>query len=343
MKALVLTAYHRLELLDVPIPEIGPEDVLVRVACCGICGSDVHGLDGSTGRRRPPVIMGHEASGVIAQVGSAVEGWVVGERVTFDSTIWCGRCPPCRAGRWNLCDHRRVLGVSCEEYRQDGAFAEYVAVPHHILYRLPAEVSFEQAALVEPLAVAMHAVAQIPVQFGDTAVVVGVGMVGLLAVQVLRQTGCSRIWAVDVNSERLNLACQLGAEEGFRPDQVDVLTEIRQRTQGRGVDVVLEVVGVPTTVAMAVQLVRKGGYVSLVGNVSPHVELPLQSVVTRQIRLQGVCASCGEYPVCLEMVGQKRIRVDPLISAAAPLEEGPQWFDRLYHRESGLLKVLLRP
>lgn len=343
MKALVLTAYHRLELLDVPEPELGPEDVLVRVACCGICGSDVHGLDGSTGRRRPPVIMGHEAAGVIAQVGPGVDGWSVGNRITLDSTIWCGRCGPCRAGQMNLCDHRRVLGVSCEEYRQDGALAEYVAVPQHILYRLPEEVSFEQAALIEPLAVAVHAVGQIPVRLADTAVVVGVGMVGLLAVQVLREAGCSRIWAVDLDPGRLDLACQLGAIEGFRSDQVDVVSAIRSRTQDRGADVVLEVVGVASTVALAVQLVRKGGYVGLVGNVAPQVELPLQSVVTRQVRLQGVCASCGEYPACLEMLARGRIRVEPLISGVAPLEEGPLWFSRLYQREPGLLKVLLQP
>ncbi len=343
MKALVLTAYHRLELLQVPEPVLGPEEVLVRVACCGICGSDVHGLDGSTGRRRPPVIMGHEAAGVIAQVGSAVEGWSVGQPVTFDSTIWCGRCPMCRKGLWNLCARRRVLGVSCEEYRQDGALAEYVAVPQHILYRLPEGVSFEQAALVEPLAVAMHAVNQLPIQLGDTAVVIGAGMVGLLTVQVLRQAGCSRIWAVDLDEARLELACQLGAQEGFRADQQDVATEIRHRTNGWGADLVLEVVGVPQTLGLAVEIVRKGGAIGLVGNVSPEVPLALQRVVTRQVRLQGICASCGEYPACLEMIAQRRIRVEPLISAVAPLEEGPEWFARLYRRDPGLLKVLLRP
>ncbi|MCS7304597.1 MAG: galactitol-1-phosphate 5-dehydrogenase [Thermoguttaceae bacterium] len=343
MKALVLTAYHRLEVLQVPEPSLGPEEVLVRVDCCGICGSDVHGLDGSTGRRRPPVIMGHEAAGVIAQIGPAVEGWSVGDRVTFDSTIWCGRCPMCRKGFWNLCDRRRVFGVSCEEYRQNGAFAEYVAVPQHILYRLPEGVTFQQAALVEPLAVAMHAASQIPIQLGDTAVIIGTGMVGLLAVQVLRQAGCSRIWAVDLDPGRLELACQLGAQVGFRPDEVDVAKEIRHRTGGRGADVVLEVVGLSQTVGLAVEIVRKGGAVSLVGNVSAEVSLPLQKVVTRQIRLQGVCASCGEYPICLDLIAQGRIRVEPLISVVAPLEEGPEWFGRLYRREPGLLKVLLRP
>lgn len=343
MKALVLTAYHRLELLEVPEPPIGPEDVLVRVEYCGICGSDVHGLDGSTGRRRPPLIMGHEASGRIAQLGPAVEGYQVGQPVTFDSTIWCGQCLPCRKGLWNLCDQRRVLGVSCEEYRQDGAFAEYVAVPQRILYPLPEGVSFAQAALAEPLAVAIHAIRQIPIDIGDTAVVVGAGMIGLLAIQVLRLVGCSRIWAVDVDPLRLELAGQLGAQEAFPADRLDLLAELRHRTQGRGADVVVEAVGLPATVALAVQMVRKGGAVSLVGNLSAQVQLPLQRVVTGQIRLQGSCASCGEYPAGLQMLAQRQIQVDPLISAIAPLEEGPKWFDRLYRREPGLLKVLLQP
>ena len=140
MKALVLEAYHRFEYKDVPEPEVGPEDVLIAVKACGICGSDVHGMDGSTGRRRPPVIMGHEASGVIVACGDDVAGWQRGDRVTFDSTIYCGRCHFCRTGRANLCDDRRVLGVSCEDYRRHGAFADFVAVPQHILYRLPEDV-----------------------------------------------------------------------------------------------------------------------------------------------------------------------------------------------------------
>src|ERR1035437_9404128 len=137
MKALVLKEYKRFACEEVPAPEAGPADVIVAVKACGICGSDVHGMDGSTGRRRPPIIMGHEAAGIISSVGSGVTDWAAGDRVTFDSTIYCGHCEFCRRGLINLCDNRRVLGVSCEDYRQNGAFAEYVAVPQHILYRLP--------------------------------------------------------------------------------------------------------------------------------------------------------------------------------------------------------------
>ncbi len=151
MKALVLTKYNHLEIQEWPRPEIGPDEVLLRVAACGICGSDIHGMDGSTGRRQPPIIMGHEASGTVAEVGGNVRAWKPGDRATFDSTVYCGTCWFCRRGEINLCDNRRVLGVSCDDYRRHGAFAEYVAVPQHILVPLPDNVTFAQAAMIEPL------------------------------------------------------------------------------------------------------------------------------------------------------------------------------------------------
>lgn len=343
MKALVLEAYNKLVYKDVPEPEIGDEDVLIEVRAAGICGSDVHGMDGSTGRRQPPIIMGHEASGVIAGVGSAVTEWKKGERVTFDSTVYCGDCWFCRRGEINLCDNRRVLGVSCDDYRRHGAFAECIAVPQRILYRLPEAVTFEQAAVVEPLSIAMHAVAITPISLNDTAVVVGTGMVGLLVVQVLRAAGCGTIVAVDIEPEKLELAMQLGADAGFNPNDCDVAEEVRKHTEGRGAPVAFEVVGITAAVQTAVTCLRKGGSLTLVGNLSPMVELPLQAVVTRNIALYGSCASCGEYPTCLDMMAAGRVNIDALISATVPLAESASWFERLYRKEKGLLKVVLKP
>ncbi len=343
MKALVLTAYNQLEYLDVPQPEAGPEEVLIRVAACGICGSDVHGMDGSSGRRIPPIIMGHEASGTIEAVGEQVTDWQVGDRVTFDSTIYCGRCHFCRSGRFNLCDNRRVLGVSCDEFRRDGAFAEYVAVPQHIVYRLPDGLPFEQAAAVEPVSIAMHGVDRLPIRINDTAVVIGTGMIGLLAVQVLRAAGCGRIIAVDVDPARLQLAKRLGADEILSPRQADVVEETLRLTAGRGADVAVEAVGITETVATAIHAVRKGGSVSLVGNLTPQVDLPLQRVVTRELTLYGSCASVGEYPACLEMIARGAIDVATLINSVAPLSEGAAWFERLHRAEDGLMKVILTP
>jgi L-iditol 2-dehydrogenase len=343
MKALVLEAYNRFAYKDVPEPTIGSRDVLVRVKACGICGSDVHGMDGSTGRRRPPVIMGHEAAGIIAELGSEVTNWQPGNRVTFDSTIYCGTCHFCRQGRINLCDNRRVLGVSCDEYKQDGAFAEYVAVPQHILYRLPDELSFRQAAMVEAVSIAFHAVRRTPITLNDTGVVVGSGMIGTLVVQALRTAGCGRIVAVDLDPVRLDLAQKLGADVALKSDEADVVAEVLSLTQGRGADAAFEVVGITPTLELATQSLRKGGALTLVGNLAPKTELLLQSAVTRELTLYGSCASCGEYPACLDMIARGNIDVDALISAVVPLSDGASWFKRLYQGEPGLMKVILEP
>jgi len=343
MKALLLTEYMKLDYTDVPEPEYAADEVLIEVKACGICGSDVHGLDGSTGRRRPPLVMGHEAAGIIAQVGSAVTQWKPGDRVTFDSTISCGKCGPCRAGAINLCDRRRVLGVSCDEYRQHGAFAQFVAVPQHILYRLPDNLSFVQAAMVEPVSIAVHAVNRTRPRLGDRVVVIGAGMIGLFVIQALKAAGCARIIAVDVDEGKLRLAEELGATDGIWAEEGDLSAEVLLRTAGRGADAAFEVVGMPGTVNAAIRVVRKGGQVTLVGNLTPKVELPLQAVVTRELTLNGSCASNGEYPVCLDLIAGGAIDVDRLCSAVAPLAEGAAWFDRLYRREPGLMKVVLTP
>ncbi len=343
MKALVMNQYNHLEIEDFPMPKYGDDDVLVRVKACAICGSDVHGFDGSTGRRIPPLVMGHEASGVIEQLGKNVSGYKAGDRVTFDSTIFCGTCHFCRLGDINLCDNRMVLGVSCGDYRLHGAFAEYVAIPKHILYRIPESVTFEQAAMVEPLSVAFHALRRSPVSLNKTAVVVGAGMIGLLVIQLLKAAGCGKIVAVDMVDNKLELAKKFGAHVGLRSDRDNVAEEVKKLTEGRGADVAFEVVGMTPTLKLALDSVRKGGSVTLVGNLQPSVDFPLQWVVTRQISVYGSCASCGEYPDCLDLIGGGKVDVDSFISAVAPLEEGPSWFKRLYAGEAGLLKVILKP
>ena len=343
MKALLLKDYGHLVYEDVPVPAIGPEEVLVAVQACGICGSDVHGMDGSTGRRQPPIIMGHEASGVITQTGSSVKYWKPDDRVTFDSTIFCGHCEYCRHGEVNICDNRRVLGVSCNEYRQHGAFAEFVAVTHRILYRLPAGLPFEQAALVEPFSIALHALRQAPPSLNDTVVVIGAGMIGLALVQALSHTGCGQLFAVDLAAERLALASKCGATRVINSAMENPMDVINAATKGRGVDLAFEAVGLTATVDLAVRCVRKGGAVTLVGNIAPKIEFPLQVAVTRELTVHGSCASRGEYPVCLEMLDRGALNARTVITAVVPLAEGATWFDRLYRKDPGLLKVVLTP
>lgn len=336
--------YKRLTYTEMPDPKItDPHDIVVKVKAAAICGSDVHGFDGSTGRRKPPIIMGHEAAGEIIALGSAVRDFRIHDRITFDSTIYCGSCFYCRQGQVNLCDNRMVLGVSCDEYRRDGAFAEYVLVPDHICYPLPPDLSYEAAALTEPVGVAAHALRITPAGLNETLAVVGAGLIGLLLIQILRASAAGRIIALDPDPARRETARSLGADQVFDPADRDLLAKIQELTQGRGVDRVFEAVGAAAPIQTAIALVRKGGSVTLIGNVSPKIELPLQMVVSRQISLLGSCAIAGEYPLALDLMARKKLDVQSLISKTAPLKDGPLWFDKLYHREDNLLKVVLIP
>jgi L-iditol 2-dehydrogenase len=343
MKALLLSEYRKLSVVDMPVPAIAEDEVLVRVQACGICGSDIHGYDGSTGRRIPPLVMGHEASGVIERSGAAVTGFAPGDRVTFDSTVSCGRCGFCLAGQVNLCDNRMVLGVSCGDYRRHGAFAEYVSVPARILYRLPDSLPFERAALIEAISIAVHAVGRHVPKPDDTVIVVGAGMIGVLVIQVLRAKGCRNIVAVDLDDAKLALARRIGAGRTLHAKDVNVMESVRDLTGGKGADASFEVVGHGETVSAAIGSLRKGGTAVLIGNLSPKVELPLQEVVTKEISVLGSCGSSGEYPECIDLLASGAIDVEPLISLRAPLEEGPGLFERLYAGDRQLMKVILRP
>jgi L-iditol 2-dehydrogenase len=342
MKALVLEEYNKLVYQEVEKPVAAGNEVLVEIMAVGICGSDVHGMDGSTGRRIPPIIMGHEASGVVVEIGKDVTGWKAGDRVTFDSTIYRLDDWYTRKGHYNLSDNRMVLGVSCKEFKRDGAFAQFVPVPAHILYKLPENVTFEQAAMVEPVAVALHSINLSGAKINDTAVVFGSGMIGLFIIQLLKQAGCNVI-AVDMLDEKLVMARKAGADHVFNSASDDVPAEIRKLTHNRGADLAFEAVGITPTIQSAIESLRKGATLILVGNLSPKIELPLQKVVTQELVVKGSCAINGEYPAVLELMSKGKINVQDMMSAVVPLAEGAAWFDRLYKKEAGLLKVILIP
>ena len=344
MKALVLEEYRKFVYKEVPTPVPAKGEVLVRVKACAVCGSDVHGMDGSTGRRRPPVIMGHEASGVIEVTGPGVKDHQPGDRVTFDSTIYCNSCDMCRAGNVNLCAGRRVLGVSCEDYRLDGAFAQYVAVPEYVLYRLPEMVSFRQAAMVEPLAIAYHAATRAVVTPGACAVILGVGTIGLLTLQVVRAMGAGMIIAVDIDDSKLATALTKGATAAVNSRDREALVKLLALTPGgKGADLAYDATGISQTVDLCLRSLALNGRAVLIGNLAPTIDFPLQWVVTRQISLFGSCASAGEYNECLRLIGEGKVDVDALISREVPLSEGNEWINRVYEGEPGLNKIVLLP
>jgi L-iditol 2-dehydrogenase len=368
MKALVLTAPSEFNYdLNFPEPTAGQGEVLVKVQACGICGSDIHGMDGRSGRRQMPIVMGHEAAGEIIGLGEGVSGWNLGDRVTFDSTEYCGECDECQEGFVNLCPNRRVLGVSPGEYRRHGCFAEKIALPTRILYRIPEALSYEKAAFAEPVSIALHAVNLAdgievgeafaptedhcheggcdcePEAKGGIAVVVGAGLIGLLVIQALKARGWEKVIAVDLDDRRLELARKLGAEEVFNAKQEGLAMHIRQICGGDGADASFEVVGAAAPLDLAIRSVRKGGQVILIGNLQPNTPFPLQEVVTRQLSIKGSCSCAGEYPEAIRRIQDGSIQVEPLLSAVAPLADGADWFKRLYDNKEGLLKVVLQP
>jgi L-iditol 2-dehydrogenase len=343
MKALVHTAPFTFEIRDVPRPQPGDDEALMCVKAVGICGSDVHGYTGTTGRRIPPLIMGHEASGIVEAIGRNVRNVAAGDRITFDSTIYCNQCPACRQGRVNLCQNRKVLGVATPTFHADGAMAEYVVVPWWIIHRMPDTVSFEEAALIEPAAVGMHAARITPIEVNDVVVVVGAGQIGLFAMQGVRIKGAGTMVVVDVKEDRLAFAKKMGADVTINSAAGDVAEQMRRALGRSDADAVLEAVGLEATVRLAVDITKLGGHLTLIGNVTPKIQVNLQDIVSHELTIRGSCAIAGEYPACLNLIAQGRFHVKPVISRILPLSEGAGAFDALHHGEPGLMKILLHP
>ena len=343
MKALVYTKPYCLEYSDFPDPVPGDDDVLVRVKACGICGSDVHGYTGKTGRRIPPLIMGHEAAGIVEGFGKNVKDFERGDRVCFDSTVYCNKCEPCKKGWYNRCEKRQVLGVSIPEFKRHGAFAEYVTVPSWIVSKIPDNLSFTHAALLEPASIGTHAANRAPISGDDTVVVIGAGTIGLFILQAAKLRGAKKVIACDINEFRLDIAKKLGGDEVVNPAKADLKETVDRLTNKKGADVSLEAVGYAETFGNAISVTKIGGYVVAVGNLQKTAEINLQELVARELTFTGSYASSGEFRDCIGLVASGKINVEPLISDVLPMEEGPSAFDQLLKSEEDLLKIVLEP
>ena len=342
MKALIYTNPYCLEYADYPQPAVGEDDVLIRVKACGICGSDVQGFTGKTGRRIPPLIMGHEAAGIIEDAGKNVRDFRRGDRVCFDSTVYCNKCQPCRNGFYNRCENRQVLGVSTPSFKRQGAFAEYVAVPWWIVSKIPDDMSYVHAALLEPVSIGMHAANRARISIGDTVVVVGAGAIGLFVLQACKLKG-ARVIICDINDFRLDVARELGAEVLVNPTKSNLKDKVLKVSDGAGADVAFEVVGFAQTFADAISVTKTGGHLVAVGNLQKTAEFNLQELVARELTFTGSYASSGEFREGIDLVASGKINVEPLISDVLPLREGPSAFDRLLKAQENLLKIVLEP
>jgi len=236
-----------------------------------------------------------------------------------------------------------VFGVASGNYKRDGAFAEYVAAPWWIIYPIPDALRFEHAAMLEPAAVAVHALNRTPTRINDTVVVIGAGTIGLFTIQALKLKGAGRAVAIDIDTARLKIARQWGADLALNPKNDDIRWVIKDLTNGVGADVVLDAVGLPVTVDQAIEVVRNNGQVTLIGNITFRMELTLQAIVTREINIQGTYASAGEHRDCIDLFTSGKINPAPILSRVLPLSEGPKVFKELLEAKSGLLKIVLMP
>jgi L-iditol 2-dehydrogenase len=337
MRALIYRDPWQMPLEHVPEPTLEPGGVIVRVAAVGVCGSDVHGFTGSTGRRQTGIIMGHEFCGTILEVAPDLSGWTPGERVVINPLIACLECRACQAGNTHGCANRRGIGWSVH-----GAYAERVAVPVRNLRRLPQSVSDLEAALIEPLAVAMRAVNRTPFELGATIAVVGAGPIGLLTLLALKLKGAGSVIVTDLSEHRLEVARKLGADLLVNAKDNPVQA-VRDATNGDGAAAVLEAVGVSASVRQAIGMARTGGVITWIGNSAPNVEVPMQEVVTRELQVQGSYGFDLEFDRAIELLATKRLNLMPLIERIAPLEDGEALITALARNELEAVKVVLQP
>lgn len=314
------------EVLDVPVPEIGEGNALIRVEAAAICGSDlgIYDYTPAYSGMRLPVVLGHEFSGRLEDVGPDVVDYEAGDRVLSESVRACGVCRFCREGMSNLCDESTLFGIHA-----DGGFAEYVAVPHGLLHRIPDGVSYGEAALVEPLSNAVHFVGDVtPVRLGEYAVVHGPGPIGLFSAQLLRMAGVTVIiTGIGVDANRFEIAARLGFET-VNVEEEDPINRVLENTGGKGADVAFIATGAPEAVAQAVRIVRKRGHVTVVGIFPRRVEVPATSIVRREITLAGAYdARPANFEQAIGLIASGRIDAAGLITHRFPLEEAEKAFE----------------
>lgn len=346
MKAAVIRVvggHKTLETEDVEMPAVGEDDVLVKVTAAGICGSDLHGfLDDEGTARRDGLIMSHEAAGIVETVGKNVSGLMPGARVTIDPQITCGACVPCQHGWISICDHKRVVGSSLRGFAQ-GAFAEYLAVHQRQVFQVPADVSDEEAAMIEPLSNAIHVVNRAEIKLGDTVVIFGAGTLGLCMTQAARLAGTGTLIVSDTSDFRLGLAKELGADVILNPTRTNVTDEVLSRTHGQGADVVIESVGIDATYQEAIRSVRKRGRIMFFGAVQDLVTLQLLPILHKELSLIGCTGANAETAIAIDLVAQGKINVSKIVTHTFSLDRAQEAIDVLSTPGNQAVKVQVVP
>lgn len=341
MSALVWERARKMTLQRQPLPSLQPDEVLIQVAVAGICGSELSGYLGHNALRVPPLIMGHEFSGVIAQLGSAVATEYpelrVGGRVTANPLLYCGECAYCKNGLNQLCRDRKLIGA-----HRPGAFADFVSVPARQVINLPEALSFQDGALAEPAACGIRIAELAGNVAGETILILGAGTIGIMTLQALRNRNAGRIFVADIHPERLANAAQLGAEP-LNPKFMDVVRTVRQATQSYGAAVVVDAVGLESTRAQSIQAARSSGLVILSGLHEETSPMPAAEIIRREICVKGSFAySPANFSQAVQALAEGSLSLKGM-TLSASLAEGGEWFERLSSGTVGKVKIFLEP
>lgn len=341
MQALVFTDIRKNQLQSLPVPRLtAPGDVRVRIRAVGVCGSDLHGYTGQSGRRVPGMVMGHEAAGTVEEVGVGVVDLKPGDRVAIQPVNFCGECAYCLEGKTSLCSNRKVLGVHAIA---GGAFAEQVVWPARCLHRIPDQLTFEDASFAEPLAVCLHAVRLVDIKPYANIALVGSGPIGLLTLAILARLGLRRLFVSDLSDTRLELARRIGATHTINPSRENALEVIQKETGGLGADITIEAVGVSATAQQAIDLARNGGTVVWIGNNQKKIEIDMQAVVTRELRVQGSYAmNVSDFAAALDLLAEGALDTKLLLSQITALSDSEPLFDALL-ADPDIIKCVVTP
>ena len=338
MKALVYHGPEDLRWEEIPDVYPGRGEVLIKVKAVGICGSDVHGYLGITGRRIPPMVMGHEFSGVVEAVGEGVTKVAKGDRVAPYPVVFCGECEFCQAGDVHVCRNKKALGVlEC-----NGAMTEYVTVPDRLLFKLADHVPYPVGSMIEPMAVAYRAVNNGGEIRGKNVLIVGAGTIGLLALAIVKMRAPAKVFVSDLSGHRLEVARQMGADCTLNPSAGDIADIIKAETGGRGVDIAFEAVGATPTVQQAMASLKTGGMAVWIGNSAKMINIDMQEIVTRELKIAGTFLyTYKDFADAANLLNSGKLDVRPMISLTAPLAQGPELFRRLAKDPGPLIKVIL--
>lgn len=347
MKALYVESERKIFYGDIPIRELADDEVLCRVSYCGICGTDLSIYSGETnlvrdGLIKYPVRIGHEWSGIVEETGPKVSGFVKGDRVVSDNGVACRTCPDCLAGNYHLCKNIKSLGtINC----WDGAMAEYIIMPECHLYHIPDSVTQKAAALTEPMTIAYAGILKYPITPNSTVAVIGTGSIGMSAVAIATYLGVKQIICIGRNNSKLAVAKAMGATHTINSKNQNLTATLKEITQNRGVDFVLETSGASETVQQSLDIAAIGGTLSIIGFYEKPLEhIEFNRLVTKGLSMYGIMGKMGSLTEILNMIEKiGNENIEKMITRCIKLSEAPEYFEKYTAGLYSDIKVLAKP